>query len=880
MPLLFTGYPETTLSDFPALVRLPPEVAAGTAKDGVDLRFAGVDGEPFDYDIDTWNPEGESLVWVRVPRLAPDTPAYVYWGNPRVWPQNQEDTWSRGFAAVWHLNDKTSGNLRNAVRKNLTAQRREGTAITPGVVGNSVSLFNGGYLRVADDPALNVGDTFTVSGWFKLAEGLHPAYALRLFCRRSGSTGSGWEVDTGIASFSQIAMRGNSSNASVAPMPGDLAFDTVPREWRHITVQYKGQGKGAVFVDGVKAGDMNLGNARATDLAGQFTIGAHTTVSGYTWPGQVDEVRIETVIRHDAWVRASFDTVVKPDFVLYGAPEAIGTFNNQQGTFNPQVDFEKLKVESSLLNVERSSAPLLGRFNIFSTPDTGTVFTAHVKSLPAKPTLTLECGGEKFSLEPVLGANHFHLPKLPRNKPNAYAITLAGANGSVATNGAFHVAYRSIWRGSTPRNPEWRAATNWSGGIVPNGICDTAILNGAREKITLDGMANLTLGALELYGLSVHTTEITATNTARIVFDNGGEPARLVWCGENNGAIIFTAPLHFNGPVRARGLFSTLHVRADLTGPGPMFFEAGQINISASTNAPRRIGFPIQGGPLSYLHKYGPGDLVFQGKSHTFAFGHSYYLHPLVNSGRVIFNNAVCTNLYTQGSGILFGVPGSELVLTNAASVHYAHGSAIHFSASNNSASNCVISVNNSTLNLPVLYINSFNNRLLVENGSRVTQRHGELQLNGAGGLVAVRGNPRQPATLDIAGRALRVNGSNNHLLVETGGIVTNGAISVGSRDSRVTVDGGKIHATQFGLTGGVTIALRPAPTPAFIVDGDVDFRPGATIIPLNPDNLKGTFPLLKAKRIHGLPTLDDAQTPGATIAVSEDLTTVLLTIP
>ncbi len=125
----------TTLSNFPLLVRLsstrqPCFDPADCGTGGADLRFALADGTLLAHEIDTWNPSGESFVWVNVPSLSPVTEIKVYWGvkdaslAPAV---NAADTWP-DYVAVYHLGEgdvtayDSSGNNYTAVNaKAVTA---------------------------------------------------------------------------------------------------------------------------------------------------------------------------------------------------------------------------------------------------------------------------------------------------------------------------------------------------------------------------------------------------------------------------------------------------------------------------------------------------------------------------------------------------------------------------------------------------------------------------------------------------------------------------------------------------------------------------------------------------------------------------------------
>ena len=84
----FPGYAgSTTLTDFPVLVRLSPELngfdySKCRLPNGGDLRFSDSSGNLIPHEIDTWNPSGESLVWVKVPSLTKATTITAYYGNP------------------------------------------------------------------------------------------------------------------------------------------------------------------------------------------------------------------------------------------------------------------------------------------------------------------------------------------------------------------------------------------------------------------------------------------------------------------------------------------------------------------------------------------------------------------------------------------------------------------------------------------------------------------------------------------------------------------------------------------------------------------------------------------------------------------------------
>ena len=119
MQICFDGYdrPET-LTNFPYLVVLD-ETLSGFDYETVssdiaaDLRFTTMSStNVLPYEVEEWNTNGSSYVWVKVPALNSNECIFAYWGNPekQIPPDYTHDgsTWSEDFAGVWHLHDESS----------------------------------------------------------------------------------------------------------------------------------------------------------------------------------------------------------------------------------------------------------------------------------------------------------------------------------------------------------------------------------------------------------------------------------------------------------------------------------------------------------------------------------------------------------------------------------------------------------------------------------------------------------------------------------------------------------------------------------------------------------------------------------------------------
>jgi len=103
----------TPLDEFPILVRLTEGAFTGfsyvdCSPDGLDVVFTAADGTPLAHELEQWNPAGESIFWVKVPRLAAytdleQTSIRMLWDAEYPLDTSRPaDVWSEGYVAVFH----------------------------------------------------------------------------------------------------------------------------------------------------------------------------------------------------------------------------------------------------------------------------------------------------------------------------------------------------------------------------------------------------------------------------------------------------------------------------------------------------------------------------------------------------------------------------------------------------------------------------------------------------------------------------------------------------------------------------------------------------------------------------------------------------------
>lgn len=332
MKLTTAGYTRsTTLTNFPLLVQFSTAISGFSYSQfqpgGTDLRFTDASGQILcNHQIDTWNTNGVSSVWVQVPSIFSST-NYVlaYWGNPALTNAasftTNGATWSN-YLGVFHLNE---GGFPYADSTTLHPAN-SGVAPTPtlGEIGNGEAMNGTQYLVPTN--AINLGNSFSLSAWVNVTN-----TANNIQCVWANKVGGG--NSNGIALFIN---KFNTTDGQLLVETGDgvtaggltqsLSSIVTAGVWHHVFASVNRTG-GTInlYVDGTDVTasggtvNANFGNNMV------FNLGRYTDNSWH-FHGILDEARIEP-LRSADWVWATWMNVASnSNFVSYpsvSAPAAI-----------------------------------------------------------------------------------------------------------------------------------------------------------------------------------------------------------------------------------------------------------------------------------------------------------------------------------------------------------------------------------------------------------------------------------------------------------------------------------------------------------------------------------------------------------------------------
>jgi len=328
MKISFPGYTgNEPLSNFPVLVTLSTNIT-----NFFYSQFAAPATVTLNYEIEEWNTNGNSYIWVQVPELAgTNTFIWSYWGNsadtnPPVY-STDGSTWSNAYSGVWHLTEDAaavrndSSSYNNDATPNLT-YGADPARNSSGKIGACNTFSGANSLGISNSASLSTAVTtgLTVTAWIRSKVDL-PA---------SGSSYRVLEKDN-----SYFLLQGTPSGGMaflVKRSGGNFAAEHTmslnSNQWYLVTGTFNGT-TASTYIDGVLKGTVSVGGA-IDSTAVLLRIGSDTgnpeplSPTAY-FNGEIDEVSISRTARSSNWLytcwmnQASNSTFNSYDAAMYNS---------------------------------------------------------------------------------------------------------------------------------------------------------------------------------------------------------------------------------------------------------------------------------------------------------------------------------------------------------------------------------------------------------------------------------------------------------------------------------------------------------------------------------------------------------------------------------
>ena len=303
------GYNGSALSGFPVLVRIQNGSPSGFSYDdlkskstGADIAFVDMSGNGLPFEIDTWDPSGESLIWVKLPSMQNGTEFVMCWGSETSGKTVCGDNPFAGYYGVWHMNE---ANAKDSGANHLDGTANGSVTIVDAKLGSGTSFPSNA--RIETTNALNSAfssaisfETWACPAVVNEERALFGKEALATFKVKGGTT---WFTTPGKKDFNEVNQ--------------PLAANT----WYHIVLTFVPSQSAKVYVDGVLAKTQADDKGGFNDLTKSCPVVFGSNQWNQYYKGVLDECRLLTTELSADWIAADYATQNDASFLTAGAAE-------------------------------------------------------------------------------------------------------------------------------------------------------------------------------------------------------------------------------------------------------------------------------------------------------------------------------------------------------------------------------------------------------------------------------------------------------------------------------------------------------------------------------------------------------------------------------
>ncbi|RLS52971.1 MAG: DUF2341 domain-containing protein [Planctomycetota bacterium] len=332
------------LTDFPVLVTLEPGTFdyTGTATNGADLRFVDSDETLLAHEIETWNPQGVSRVWVNVPRIDSRSNSdylWIYSGNPTASPLPSVNIWGGVYESVYHFTEDSSNSGRLADSTGNYDGTVVGATSVTGLIGGAYALdgINQHIQLPPDSPILRNASAFSFSTWIRPEDLMGEQHVLAIGVNTTTALNdSRFSLVLNDNNLEVIVRTiDNSLAASVVTSNGPL----VAGQWVYVSwTADLSTNTASLYLNGDLLGSVSnlfLQSTMPDTNSSHSSIGAQDSGTSGFYHGQVDETRLQSVSRSSEWINAEYASMTGSLVTMSGAYYQAGVLDNDT---DPQND--------------------------------------------------------------------------------------------------------------------------------------------------------------------------------------------------------------------------------------------------------------------------------------------------------------------------------------------------------------------------------------------------------------------------------------------------------------------------------------------------------------------------------------------------------------
>ncbi|MDA3923092.1 MAG: DUF2341 domain-containing protein [Kiritimatiellae bacterium] len=350
IPVVFTEYRGSALADFSVLVELGTNISGFSYSDLLsgnygDLRFTdGTTTKFLHYEIESWDTNGLSQVWVKIPSLAYNTVIWARWGRSGMMVPaytTNGSTWANNYVAVYHLAEdsgpvKDSSSFANGLSVNNGIQQG-----TTGMSGSAARWPDGvnDWMQGPASPSIQGMGKLTLQTWFYDEQNDEAPRGLI-----SKRVASGSEM-----SYYFFKYKNQHIYFYIGGVGGDFANTaTGANQWYFTAATYNNtlaSERMKVYIDGEFRSSLNATDIVVPVYDSNLFLGILNANYGNSWKGKMDEVRISNTDRSSEWLWAEYMNMASnsvfqawpgatPSLLIDGYPQKYGVPAPAYGTTN------------------------------------------------------------------------------------------------------------------------------------------------------------------------------------------------------------------------------------------------------------------------------------------------------------------------------------------------------------------------------------------------------------------------------------------------------------------------------------------------------------------------------------------------------------------
>ena len=299
------------LTGFPVLVRIAKNSPLGFSYNdlmskttGADIAFVDMNGNGLPFEIDTWNTNGTSLVWVSLPTMTNGTQFVMCWGSATSGKTVCGDNPFAGYYGVWHMNE---ANAKDSSANHLDGMADASVTIVDAKLGTGANFPSGassstGMIRTTNTLNSAFSSAISFETWARPSEvtgefALFGKEALATFKIKDSTT---WFTTPGKKDFDKV-------NYSVS-------VDT----WYHIVLTFIPNKTAKVYVNGILVKEQNDDKGGFNKLNESYPVVFGSNQWNQYYNGILDECRLLTTELSADWIAASYATQNDAEFLTAG----------------------------------------------------------------------------------------------------------------------------------------------------------------------------------------------------------------------------------------------------------------------------------------------------------------------------------------------------------------------------------------------------------------------------------------------------------------------------------------------------------------------------------------------------------------------------------